>query len=58
MTRNNLPVIIAAILAVLIIAVAGIYFVPMAKDVIKELATLTTGGLLAIMRPTSQTPQQ
>jgi hypothetical protein len=54
MTRNNLPVIIAAILAVLIIAVVGIYFVPMAKDVIKELATLTTGGLLAIMRPTSQ----
>jgi hypothetical protein len=54
MTRNNLPTIIAAILAVLVIAVAGVYFVPVAKDMIKELATLTTGGLLAIMRPTSQ----
>ena len=57
MTRNNLPVIIAAILTVLIIAVAGVYFVPAAKDMIKELATLTTGGLLAIMRPTSQQAQ-
>lgn len=57
MTRQNLHVIITALLAVLLISIGGVKLVPEAKDMIKELATLLAGGLLAIMRPPSQQVQ-
>ena len=54
MIQTNLYVIISALILVLLIAITGVYFVPSAKELVKELATLAMGGLLAIMRPSSQ----
>lgn len=54
MTRNNLYVIIAALVVVYVITLVAAYYMPQGIGTLKELATLVMGGLLAIMRPTSQ----
>lgn len=54
MTRVNLYVVIAALVATYLLTLAAIHFAPDARDAIEKLANLVLGGLLAIMRPPSQ----
>lgn len=54
MTRQNLYVIIGALISVYAMTLAAAYFMPQGIGALKELATLVMGGLLAIMRPPAQ----
>lgn len=54
MKLTNLHLIIAAIIVVYAMTLASVWALPPAADTIEKLANLVLGGLLAIMRPPSQ----
>lgn len=54
MTRQNLYVVIGALIVVYAMTLAAAWAMPQGIGALKELATLVMGGLLAIMRPPSQ----
>lgn len=58
MTRANLYFIIAALIVVYAMTLVAAYIIPAAVMTLKELAALVMGGLLAIMRPSSQQVKQ
>jgi hypothetical protein len=57
MTRSNLHTIIGSLVLVYVLTLIAIHFAPEAKDAIEKLANLVLGGLLAIMRPSTQQVQ-